>query len=245
MSLTNPFGDLEVTDPQAMRALAHPVRLAVLSFLQRNGPATATMLSPHVGATPSVTSWHLRHLAGFGLVTDADPDEVPGDRRQRWWKAKARGFSVAVGDDPESQGAARALGEQLAIAAQQQVSEWIAETGPALPPEWQRLAGVSNTNVALTPAELEQLSGRIDELIAPYVHRAEADAPAGARTVRILRHYLPGAVALNAEPAASSGHRPAPDRDGPPGGDGDGSADGSGDGSARGSGDGSAGGGGL
>jgi DNA-binding transcriptional ArsR family regulator len=193
MSLTNPFGDLQVTDPQAMRALAHPVRLAILTFLQRNGPATATVLAPHVGATPSVTSWHLRHLAGFGLVTDADPDEVPGDRRQRWWKAKARGFSIASGDDPESLTAARALGDQLAAAAQQQVSEWIAETGPGLPPEWQRVAGIANTSVPLTPDELAELSSRIDELIAPYVHRAEADAPPGARIVRILRHYLPGA----------------------------------------------------
>ena len=192
MSLTNPFGDLQVSDPQAMRALAHPVRLAILSFLQRNGPATATALSPHVGATPSVTSWHLRHLAGFGLVTDADPAEVPGDRRQRWWKAKARGFSVAVGGDPESLVAAQALGNRLAMAAQQQVNEWLAETGPALPPRWQQVSGVSNTSVPLTPEELAQLSARIDELIAPYVHRAEGDAPAGARIVRILRHYLPG-----------------------------------------------------
>ncbi|MGW4942283.1 ArsR/SmtB family transcription factor [Actinoplanes sp. NPDC004185] len=193
MSLTNPFGDLQVTDPQAMRALAHPVRLAILSHLQRNGPATATTLSPHVGATPSVTSWHLRHLAGFGLVTDADPDEVPGDRRQRWWKAKARGFSVTMGDDPESQLAARALGEQLAMAAQQQVNAWIADVGPTLPAQWQQVAGISNTSVPLTPEELAELSGRIDELIAPYVHRAEADAPAGARIIRILRHYLPAA----------------------------------------------------
>ena len=202
MSLTNPFGDLRVTDPQAMRALAHPVRLAILSFLQRNGPATATVLSPHVGATPSVTSWHLRHLAGFGLVTDAAPDEVPGDRRQRWWKARARGFSIAMGDDPESQVAARELGDQLAAAAQQQVSQWVAEVEPALPPAWLRVAGVSNTNVPLTPQELAELSSRIDELIAPYVHRAEAEAPAGARIVRILRHYLPAADDLR--PAAEA-----------------------------------------
>ena len=204
MSLTNPFGDLQVTDPQAMRALAHPVRLAILSHLQRNGPATATALSPHVGATPSVTSWHLRHLAGFGLVTDADPDEVPGDRRQRWWKAKARGFSVTMGDDPESQLAARALGEQLAMAAQQQVNAWITDVGPTLPSQWQQVAGTSNTSVPLTPDELEELSGRIDELIAPYVHRAEADAPAGARIVRILRHYLPGADDLRPAPGEES-----------------------------------------
>jgi DNA-binding transcriptional ArsR family regulator len=204
MSLTNPFGDLQVTDPQAMRALAHPVRLAILSFLQRNGPATATVLSPHVGATPSVTSWHLRHLAGFGLVTDADPEEVPGDRRQRWWKAKARGFSVTAGDDPDSQVAARALGEQLAAAAQQQVNAWITDVGPGLPGQWQRVAGVSNTSVPLTADELEDLSRRIDELIAPYVHRAEADARDGARIVRILRHYLPGADDLRPTPGEES-----------------------------------------
>ena len=71
MQSDNRFGDMEITDPKAMRALAHPVRLAILERLQRHGPATATQLSPHVGATPSVASWHLRHLAGFGLVRDA------------------------------------------------------------------------------------------------------------------------------------------------------------------------------
>ncbi|GGL08188.1 helix-turn-helix domain-containing protein [Mangrovihabitans endophyticus] len=192
MSLTNPFGDVQVTDPKAMRALAHPTRLAILSHLQRRGPATATMLSPHVGATPSVVSWHLRHLAGFGLVVDADPDEVPGDRRQRWWTAVARGFSVEAGADPDSQAAARALGDQLMATAQQQVNQWMAEVAPELPPQWQRHAVISNTQVPLTVEELTRLQGAIDELIAPYVHRAEADAPPDARAVRILRHYLPG-----------------------------------------------------
>jgi hypothetical protein len=47
----------------------------------------------------------------------------------------------------------------------------------------------------MTPAELEALIQQIDELIAPYVHRTEADAPPEARVVRILRHYLPEASA--------------------------------------------------
>ena len=68
----NPYGDHEITEPGAMRALAHPVRLAILSRLQGHGPATATELSEHVDASPSVTSWHLRHLAAFGLVRDSD-----------------------------------------------------------------------------------------------------------------------------------------------------------------------------
>jgi DNA-binding transcriptional ArsR family regulator len=195
MSLTNPMGDLPVTDPQAMRALAHPVRLAVLSYLQRNGPATATQLSPHVGATPSVTSWHLRHLASFGLVLDADPDEVPGDRRQRWWKAAARGFRIEMGEGPESEAAARVLGEQLFDNARRQVDAWLGGPAQQLDHTWLRVSGVSNTRVRLTAAELDEINGKIDQLLGTYVLRPDRDVPADARDVRILRYFLPAAGA--------------------------------------------------
>jgi DNA-binding transcriptional ArsR family regulator len=193
MSLTNPLGDQRVTDPRAMRALAHPVRLAVLSYLQRNGPATATQLAPHVGATPSVTSWHLRHLATFGLVLDADPSEVPGDRRQRWWKAPARGFRVEIGEGEDAVAAALVLADQLVDTARQQVEQWLSETAPRLDHTWARLAGVSNTGVKLTAAELAEIEERIDELLGPYVMRPDRDVPADARQVRILRHFMPEA----------------------------------------------------
>ena len=114
MSLRNPYGDFEITDPQAMRALAHPVRLAALSWLQRHGPATATQLSERVGASPSVTSWHLRHLANFGLVIDGPPP-TGTDKRQRWWRAATKGFRIEMPDTPEGAEAARLLGGQLQI----------------------------------------------------------------------------------------------------------------------------------
>jgi hypothetical protein len=79
--------------------------------------------------------------------------------------------------------------------AQEQVNQWISEVEPTLEPEWLALSGLSNTSVPLTAAELEELINKIDELIAPYVHRAQTDAPAEARIVRLLRHYLPEASA--------------------------------------------------
>src|SRR6478609_3751896 len=88
--MANPYGDTEL-DARGMRALAHPVRVKVLSELQRHGPSTATLLSPAVGASPSVTSWHLRHLAQHGLVRDA-PGR--GSGRERWWEAASRGFRL-------------------------------------------------------------------------------------------------------------------------------------------------------
>ncbi|WP_433797227.1 ArsR/SmtB family transcription factor [Actinoplanes sp. CA-252034] len=193
MSLTNPFGDVTITDPQAMRALAHPVRLAALTALQRSGPMTATQLSSHVGATPSVTSWHLRHLATFGLVTDADPDEVPNDGRQRYWKAVARGFTVESSESEESQTAYRTLATQMEQAARRQADHWWAETEPQLDPAWRRLSGVASTGVRVTAAELERLQRDMDELLAVYTRRTDQDTPADARRVRILRNYLPEA----------------------------------------------------
>ena len=194
MSLRNPYGDFEITDPQAMRALAHPVRLAALSYLQKNGPATATQLSEHVGASPSVTSWHLRHLATFGLVVDGPPPSG-SDRRQRWWNAVARGFRYAMPDTPEGTEAGRLLRTEMMNEALESAQHWIAETEPVLDPEWSRLGGSANTLLVLTPAEAEAIESAIEQLLAPYVQRRDAgDTPADARPVRYLRMSLPEAT---------------------------------------------------
>ncbi|MGW4378739.1 ArsR/SmtB family transcription factor [Kitasatospora sp. NPDC004531] len=190
MNSGNPLGDVELTDPRAMRALAHPVRLAVLERLRRHGPSTASELAPHVGATPTVTSWHLRHLAEFGLVRDAEPGP---DRRKRRWEAVGRGFRYAPTDDGEGGAAARALSRQLFLRSADLPSRWITEVEPELPLEWRRLSGLANTRVVLSPAELAELSDAVERLLAPYVHRTAAEWPAGARAVRLMRYALPEA----------------------------------------------------
>jgi DNA-binding transcriptional ArsR family regulator len=191
MSLTNRLGDLELTDPRAMRALAHPVRLAILDHLQRHGPATATQLSPAVGATPSVTSWHLRHLARFGLVRDSDAGE---DRRQRWWEAVARGIRFEVPDDEEGRSAARQLASQMFAQYDHLPRQWMVTDEPRLPDEWRRLGGLANTRVMLTADELARLEDQVEALLAPYVTRAPADRPPDARGVRLMRYTLPEAT---------------------------------------------------
>ncbi|WP_329585891.1 helix-turn-helix domain-containing protein [Kitasatospora sp. NBC_01250] len=212
---TNHLGDLEITDPQTMRALAHPVRLAILERLQRHGPATATQLAPEVGATPTVTSWHLRHLAGFGLVRDAEPGP---DRRQRRWQAVARGFRFEVGGDGEGTAAARALSRQMFLRSGDLPNRWLAEVEPGLDPEWRKHAGLANTRVVLSTEELAELWDGIEQLLAPYVMREPADRPAGSRGVRLMRYALPEAtdervrgageqVRGSDEPGAAAGER--------------------------------------
>lgn len=192
MSLTNPLGDFEVTDPKAMRALAHPTRLAILSRLQRHGAATATQLSPHVGATPSVTSWHLRHLAGFGLVRDA---EGATDARQRLWEATATGFrfdAPADPDDAEGQAAYRLLTGELMSSTSDLPRQWFANVEPALEPEWRIESGVMNTRLEVTLDELRDIGRRFEEILAEYARRdASTERADDRRGVRFLRYVMP------------------------------------------------------
>jgi DNA-binding transcriptional ArsR family regulator len=189
--VANPFGDIEL-DVQGIRALAHPLRLAILTRLQRHGPDTATGLAPHVGATPSVVSWHLRHLAKHGLVRDA---ERQGSGRERWWEAAARGIRFAVTDEPGRQ-AQRALQQVIEQVEGDLVGDWRRDVEPRLEPEWLPLAGRANTTILVSAAELAELDASIERLLAPYVLRKDApdeDAPAGAREVRLLRWTMPSA----------------------------------------------------
>jgi DNA-binding transcriptional ArsR family regulator len=189
--MANPYGDFEITDPRAMRALAHPVRLALLERLQRFGPATASQLSPHVGATPSVASWHLRHLAGFGLVGDAEPGT---DRRERRWEAVAKGFRFGTDTGgAEGRAAALLLYGQMVLQASDVPLRWAAETAPGLEPEWQDQSGLANTRIVVTPEEVARISAAMEALLAPYVLRDPGDAPAGSRGVRYLLYALPEA----------------------------------------------------
>ena len=53
---------VEMTEPSAIRALAHPARMAILAYLDE-GPATATECSTAADESPSACSYHLRTLA--------------------------------------------------------------------------------------------------------------------------------------------------------------------------------------
>jgi DNA-binding transcriptional ArsR family regulator len=185
------MGDIDITDPKVMRALAHPVRLAILTHLQRYGPATATQLSTEVGASPSVASWHLRHLAKFGLVRDWDGGK---DARERWWESTSRGFRVELPQGAEGQAAYRMLSGQVFDDNLAQTQRWFAETEPNLAPDWRAQSGASNTGIEVTIEELADIEHAIEKLLSPYLGRRGKNSASGARGVRILRFYMPEAL---------------------------------------------------
>src|ERR1700750_2999656 len=71
-------GRRQVNDPGTMRALAHPLRWALLEELTHAGPLTATQASELLGETPANCAFHLRTLAKYGLVEEAAARAGPG-----------------------------------------------------------------------------------------------------------------------------------------------------------------------
>ncbi len=53
----------EISDPRSMRAFAHPVRIALIEALRREGALTATRAAEILDDSPGNMSWHLQTLA--------------------------------------------------------------------------------------------------------------------------------------------------------------------------------------
>jgi DNA-binding transcriptional ArsR family regulator len=87
-----PEKQVEITDPKAIRALAHAARLEVISELySTQASRTATELAAQTGLTPSAMSYHLRALQKWGIVV---PAATAGDARERRWKAAGTDFTI-------------------------------------------------------------------------------------------------------------------------------------------------------
>src|SRR5262249_58358973 len=95
----------KLTDARAMRALAHPVRIALLEALAHAGTLTATQASELLGESPANCAFHLRTLAKYGYVVEAGG----GKGRERPWRRTHTELHVPT--EQEDPGAAVAAEE--------------------------------------------------------------------------------------------------------------------------------------
>jgi DNA-binding transcriptional ArsR family regulator len=180
---------IELTDPRALRAVAHPIRLELIGLLRRSGPLTATQAAARIGESPASCSFHLRQLAKYGLVEEAGG----GRGRERPWRATAIYTSwPAAGDDEDREEAAAMLSRVVVERYFEQALEWL-ERRRSEPPEWADVADVGDRILYVTPEELRELDERLDALLEPFRERLEdrAARPEGARPVNLIRLLLP------------------------------------------------------
>ena len=179
-----------LTGPRALRAYAHPVRMALVGLLRTEGPLTATRAADLLGESSGTCSFHLRQLAKYGLVEEAEG----GTGREKPWRATATSTDWdAAGDGtPEGAAASGLLASVIAERYFEQLARWL-EDSPGEPEEWRQAAMLGDRILYVTPAELEELSGRVGEMLDAYFERLTRPElrPPGARQVSWLNIAFP------------------------------------------------------
>jgi predicted ArsR family transcriptional regulator len=172
-----------------MRALAHPLRLALLTMLSREGPLTATEAADLLDESPANCSFHLRTLAKYGFV-----EEVPdvGGRARPWRRvALSQSFSE-VQDDPAASMAASMLAGLANQSTIRRLQEYL-DSNEEFPREWREAAFTDDVLVYVTSEELAEVGEQILEILMRYRERtADLTArPADARPVQLAAFGTP------------------------------------------------------
>jgi DNA-binding Lrp family transcriptional regulator len=182
-------GIRKLTDPRTMRAITHPVRLALIEALLFEGPLTATRAAEIIGESPTTCSFHFRQLAKYGFVEEAGG----GPGRLRPWRLSHLGMKFSdLHDDPETAVAARALDQMLRDRFFAHLQAFY-DNRSSYPREWQEVTGGSEFILHITPAELRALDEQITELLRSYSDRLEdpAKRPPGSLPVEVLLFGYP------------------------------------------------------
>jgi DNA-binding transcriptional ArsR family regulator len=174
----------QLNDAQTMRALSHPVRIALIEMLLLEGPMTATEIGERIGESPTTCSFHLRQLAKYGFVEEAGG----GKGRARPWRMTSRGISIKGHGDPEAELAADVLAGIWRERVIDRYQTWL-NTKVAYPREWREAAGESEFVFYLTAEELKELRDDVQRMLGPRAGERLSDPskrPPGSVPVELV-----------------------------------------------------------
>lgn len=177
-----------LSDPRALRALSHPVRLALLDLLATEGPLTATEAGERLGESAANCSFHLRTLARYGFVEEAEG----GRGRQRPWRVGDTVDEVRGAErNAEGEFAVCALAATLREREFDRLRAWDAARDD-FPARWRDAAGETHSVVYLTVDELAELERELAELATRHADRTDPRRrPPGSLPVAVFTHAFP------------------------------------------------------
>lgn len=172
---------MQITDPRAMRAMAHPLRLDLIELLATARTLTAAECARRLGSTQASCSFHLRQLAKYGFVEQAAPT---GDSREKPWRLTDIKQSWSTADS----GAAATELERVFVQREaDRILAFQVDSGRE-PEQWRQASFVGGATLPMTIEELDSVRERLREVLEPFVDRlGNPDSwPERHRLVRIL-----------------------------------------------------------
>ncbi len=159
----------QVNDPAVMRALAHPLRWALLEALLHAGTLTATQAGEILGETPANCAFHLRTLARYGLVEEAGG----GKGRERPWRRSITGLNIEqTHDDPQTAAAAGVLGQFWTNMTMDRARNALLNRS-SWSDKWKKALGEAQSIRYVTVAEAEELQAELMAVLDRFGERNE------------------------------------------------------------------------
>jgi DNA-binding MarR family transcriptional regulator len=176
---------VKITDPRAIRALAHPLRLDLIELLGTLGPTTAADCARRLGTSQASCSFHLRQLAKYGFVEEA---QASPDGRKRPWQLTDLEQSWSSDVGPAADHLERVFVQREA----DRMLHWIGRSSDE-PKQWRESSFLGGATLPLSPAELDGIGDQLRAVLEPYVRRLEdrRDWPSDARFVRVVLSSVP------------------------------------------------------
>jgi DNA-binding transcriptional ArsR family regulator len=177
----------QLTGAQEIRALTHPVRLALLEVLSLDGPLTATEAGERIGETATTCSFHLRQLAKYGFVEEAGG----GSGRRRPWKLVSRGMTFSGLGDVERSIAANELSHLLMDRWLHRSEQW--RRVQHLEPDWAEVTGAAQYVAYLTAEETDAIRRELSAIFDRFREREQdpSKRPDGARAIEAVAFVHP------------------------------------------------------
>jgi Helix-turn-helix domain len=178
-----------LSDPKALRAYAHPVRMKLIVALRTRGPLTATQAGRLLGESSGTCSFHLRQLARYGLVEETGG----GTGREKPWRATTTSTQWdEVQQTPEAAAAASMLNNVVAEWYFTELRRWL-EVSAGETEQWQRAAFFGDRFLWVTADELTEVGRELLAVTDKYFERQTRPElrPPGARLATYLHLGFP------------------------------------------------------
>ncbi|WP_327656397.1 ArsR/SmtB family transcription factor [Streptomyces sp. NBC_00483] len=172
-------------DAAALKALTHPLRIQLLGLLRQDGPATATELAVKAGESSASTSYHLRVLAKYGFVAEAEHR----DGRERRWRSVHEITSwnnEAMHASPDARHFVSEMSRRQVEHLRRSLARHESDLAEGrLGPEWVEPSGIADAMPRLTAGSLDELKAafeaKLDELT-----RRDAEDPDAEQVIVVV-----------------------------------------------------------
>src|SRR3954451_213480 len=142
---------------EALRALAHPLRVQIMNELSDFGPATASGLAERLGESSGSTSYHLRQLAKHDIIVE---DTERGSGRERWWRMAPGGVTIGSPETRDTP-AGRGANELVSLGWQQnnerRLTAFLRRGLDTFGFEWMESSTLSTSHLEVTREQLLEL----------------------------------------------------------------------------------------